>query len=407
MRILYLTQWFDPEPGVIKGPAFVHGLEAGGNEVTVVTGIPNYPTGKVYPGYRIRLFQRERLLGCNVERLPLYPSHSSSSVARAANFLSFWFSALVYGLVRAGRYDIVYVYHPPITVGLAAAMFGWVRRRRFILEIQDLWPDMLAASGMAGTGRLARILNPVCNFVYRRATQIIVQSQGMRERLIERGVPASKLTVIRNPADPTALERPSPMPREVLGLGEGFAIIYGGNLGAAQRLSSAVEAAKLAAERGATFEMRLMGHGIEAEPLRLRTQEMGVPNVSFRPPVAKEDVPAVFQSADALLIQWADDPLFGITIPSKTQFYLACGKPILAALSGETAEILRESGAAVVVPSGDVEAMAEAMTAMSQMSRETLDEMGRRGAEYYARNFSYEKMVEATLAVIEKAAARR
>src|SRR5690606_15377190 len=117
----YLTQWFDPEPGVIKNPAFVRAIEAAGHEVTVVTGIPNYPTGKFHPGYGFRLFQQEEIDGVLVKRLPLIPSHSRSSLGRALNFLSFFVSALLYGLFRVGRYDLVYAYHPPITVGLAAA----------------------------------------------------------------------------------------------------------------------------------------------------------------------------------------------------------------------------------------------------------------------------------------------
>ena len=124
MKILYLTQWFEPEPNIVKGPAFIRALMAAGHDVETVTGFPNYPTGRIYPGYRLRPIHREFIDGVPVVRLPLYPSHSLSSLGRAANFLSFFVSALVYGLLKVGRSDIIYVYHPPITVGLAAALFG-------------------------------------------------------------------------------------------------------------------------------------------------------------------------------------------------------------------------------------------------------------------------------------------
>src|SRR5882757_3666973 len=120
MRIMYLTQWFEPEPNIVKGIAFVRALEAAGHEVTVVTGFPNYPTGRVYPGYRIRPFMRETVEGAQLVRLPLYPSHDGSSWRRALNFLSFFATALLYCLTRRTRYALAYVYHPPITVGLAA-----------------------------------------------------------------------------------------------------------------------------------------------------------------------------------------------------------------------------------------------------------------------------------------------
>jgi colanic acid biosynthesis glycosyl transferase WcaI len=404
MNIIYLTQWFDPEPGVIKGPAFVRQIEAAGHQVTVVTGFPNYPTGIIYPGYRQTLLRREIVDGVDVERIPLYPSHSRSSFGRAMNFFSFFASAFVYGLLRSGKADLIYVYHPPITVGLAAALFGWFRRKKFVIEIQDLWPDMLSASGMTGTGRLARVLGPVCNFVYARAAHVIVQSEGMRTRLIERGVPPGKLTTIRNPADLTALERPRPWARGDLDFSDRLAILYGGNLGAAQQLGSAIRATKQASDVGVGIDLLLMGRGIDAENLKALATELNSESVRFREPVAKEDVPAVFQAADVLLIQWASNPLFDITIPSKTQFCLASGKPILAALSGETAEILRESGAAIVVPPGDADAMADAMTRLSSMPRDELNAMGKRGEDYYRRTFSFEKMVADTVKVIEAAA---
>ena len=404
MKIMYLTQWFDPEPGVIKGPAFVRQIEAAGHQVTVVTGFPNYPTGKIYPGYKQALLRREIIGGVHVERIPLYPSHSHSSVGRAINFISFFASAFVYGLLRSGKADLIYVYHPPITVGLAAALFGWVRGKKFVIEIQDLWPDMLSASGMAGTGRLARILGPVCNFVYARAAHVIVQSEGMRTRLIERGVPPKKLTTIRNPADPTALERPQPANRSDLGFSDRLAILYGGNLGAAQQLATAIRAAKLAEDRGARFDLRIMGRGIEADNLKTISSELASDAVTFRDAVPKEDITAIFRAADVLLIQLAPDPLFDITIPSKTQFYLAAGRPILAALSGETDEILRESGAAIVVPPADVEAMADAIVALASMPKDELAAMGRNGENYSRDSFSFEKVVEATLAVIDVAA---
>ncbi len=176
LRIAYLTQWFEPEPNIIKGVAFVQALQAAGHEVTVITGFPNYPEGRIYPGYRLRLLQRETLGGVPVIRLPLYPSHDGSSVRRSLNFLSFFLSCLVYLTIRRTRFDMAYVYHPPITVGLAAAIAGLFRRLPFVLDVQDLWPDTIAATGMPGAARLVGPLGACCAFVYRRASAIVAQS---------------------------------------------------------------------------------------------------------------------------------------------------------------------------------------------------------------------------------------
>lgn len=403
MKILYLTQWFDPEPGVIKGVDFVRALGAAGHEVTVVTGLPNYPTGRIYPGYRFRLFQTEEIDGVRVERLPLYPSHSTSSLGRALNFLSFFVSALLYGLLRGGRYDLAYVYHPPITVGLAAALFGPLRRLPFVLEIQDLWPDTVVTSGMTGTSRLASVLSGLCNFTYRRARAIVLQSEGMRTRLIERGTPAAKLHVIRNWADANALARPA-AERTALGFGDGFALVYGGNLGRMQALDTAIDAMQRFAARGGTGDLYLIGDGIEREALQAHAARIGANNVHFVDRMPQNEVVRWYAAADALLLHIARDPLFEITIPSKTQFYLAAGKAIVAGIDGEAAAILRASGAAMLAPPQDADALCDAITAMAAASPAERDAMGERGAGYYRRMLGFEAGIAATLEVIAAAA---
>ncbi|MDB5703906.1 MAG: glycosyl transferase group 1 [Sphingomonas bacterium] len=405
-RILYLTQWFDPEPGVIKGPAFVRALEAGGYDVTVVTGFPNYPGGRLYPGYRLRPIMRETIDGARVTRLPLYPSHDGSSLKRALNFLSFFLSTLFYCLARSGRYDLVYVYHPPITVGLAAVLAGMVRRRPLILEIQDLWPDTVSASGMAGTGRLAGILGRICAFVYRRATRIIVQSEGMRRTLIERDVPPARLATVRNWADAEALAEPATIDPADYGFGKRFSIVYGGNLGRAQALETVVDAAAIAGAHNADIDMVFFGDGIDADRLRAHAWAVGATCVRFEARVPKAIITGIFDHADALLIHLADHPLFAITIPSKTQFYLAMGRPILAAVRGEAAELLSESRAALVVPPGDAAALAEAMIALAAMPAAERAAMAASGRAYYQATLSFDKGIASTLEVVADALRR-
>ena len=391
MRILYLTQWFDPEPNVVKGPAFVRALEAAGHEVTVVTGFPNYPAGRIYPGYRLRLIQRERIAGVDVVRLPLYPSHDASSLRRSLNYFSFFVSALIYVLLRGGRYDLVYAYHPPITVGLAAALPLMLRRRSLILDVQDLWPDTLPATGMPAAALLAWPLGAICRFVYRRASRILVQSEGIRNALIARDVPEDKLVTVRNWATSTP-HIPPPPPKLSA---DRFTLVYGGNLGPAQGLGVVADAAGLLAVRSAPIEIALYGEGLCAEGLRQRSRDL--PNLTVRPRVGLDEIAAIFRGADALLLTLRDDPLFAITLPSKLQFYLAMGRPIVAAVGGEAADLLRASGAAIVSPPGDAVALAAAVRSMAALGAELRDEMGRAGRAFYAAHFSFERGVTATL----------
>lgn len=394
MRILYLTQWFDPEPNIIKGIAFVRALEAAGHEVTVVTGLPNYPGGRIYPGYRPRPIQHETIQGVRIVRLPLYPSHDASSLRRSLNFLSFFVSALVYCLLRGGRYDLAYVYHPPITVGLAAAIGGGLRGLPFVLEIQDLWPDTLAATGLRGAARLMRPIGAVCRLVYVRACAIIVQSEGMRRVLATRGVPDAKLSVIRNWADAEFAGAVIP---ERVGPGR-FTIVYGGNLGRAQGLDTVVDAAAIAARDRPEIEVLLYGDGIDAPALRERAAGSSVVRLAGR--VSRDRIAAVFAGSDALLLHLNDDPLFAITIPSKTQFYLAMGRPIVAGIAGEAADILGRSGAALVVPPGDAPALARAFVELAAMSQEKREAMGAAGRRFYADNLSFERGMARTLEII-------
>ncbi|HEY4029923.1 MAG TPA: glycosyltransferase family 4 protein [Caulobacteraceae bacterium] len=397
MRILYLTQWFEPEPHVIKGLKFVRALQAAGHEVTVVTGFPNYPTGRLYPGYRLRPIQRERIEGVEVIRLALYPSHDANSVRRSLNYLSFFLSALVYLLVRRERFDRAYVYHPPITVGLAAAVAGLVRRLPFILDIQDLWPDTLAAVGMEGGRRLSRPIGWLCAFVYRRAAAIVAQSDGMRAALAARGVPADKLVTIHNWADvePSGVGHAAPLDPHH------FVVVYGGNLGKAQGLSTVLEAAARLRDLRPDILIRLYGDGVEAAALRAQAQALDLSNLEIHPHIGKAEITEVFARADALLVHLTDHPLFTITVPSKIQAYLATGRPIAAGIAGEAARLLGESGAAMVAPPSDPAALAAAIAALADIPADARRRMGLKGRRYYQRNLAFQQGLYRTLRLLD------
>jgi len=391
MRIAYVTQWFEPEPNIVKGIAFVRALEEAGYEVTVVTGLPNYPEGRIYPGYRLRLIQREVIGGVRVVRLPLYPSHDRSSLRRSLNFLSFFLSALLYLRLRRSRFDLAYVYHPPITVGVAAAL----ARIPFVLDVQDLWPDTIAATGMAGASRLLGPLSACCRFAYGRALSIVVQSEGIRSALLDRGVPASKITVIGNWAGTESSELPDTTERS-----GPFKLVYGGNLGRAQQMGHVLEAARILQRDRADIRIDLIGSGVDELDLRYDAQRFGLTNVRFAGRVSQPDVVRALANADALLMHLSDDPLFEITIPSKTQFCLAMGRPIVAGVNGEVGRLLRESGAAIVVPPANPPALAAAIVELASLSHSRRDEMGRSGAQYYRRHMSFSKGLDRTLAVL-------
>lgn len=403
MRILFVTQWFEPEPA-FKGVAFAAGLRARGHVVEVATAFPNYPGGKLYPGYRIRPYRRETMMGIPVHRLAIWPSHNESSIGRIANYLSFFASVLLFGLLQGSRYDLVYAYHPPIMPAAAAGIFCRLYKRPLVVEIQDLWPDSVAASGMAG-GRIPVLLGRLCDFVYRRAIRIIPQSDRMRDRLLQRGVPAAKLRRIYNWSTYSPAIREEDFPAAIKdAFEERFNIVYGGNLGQAQALHSLIDAAARASAHHPSIHLHLFGDGIERAALAAYAERIAPRNITLHGPVGRLAMDRIFDRADVLAVQLKDDALYTITIPSKVQHYLACGKPIVAGLSGEAADLLHASGAAILCPPQDVDAMAEAICRIVTMTPLERAAMGASGRQYYEMHMGFERALAETIDVIGAAA---
>jgi glycosyltransferase involved in cell wall biosynthesis len=318
-------------------------------------------------------------------------------VRRSLNYLSFFFSALAYLLLRRERYDVAYVYHPPITVGLAAAMAGLLRPLPFILDVQDLWPDTLGATGMAGARGLTPLIGKLCAFVYWRAQAIVAQSEGIGQALEARGVPSRKLTTIHN----WAIAEPGAVRSAEQLVPHRFVVVYGGNLGLAQGLKTVVDAAVNLRERRPDILIRLYGDGVEAASLKERASALGLTNFEIHGRVGKAEIEEVFSRADALLVHLADHPLFTITVPSKIQAYLATGRPIAAGIAGEAARLLLDSGAALVAPPGDADALARTLAALADMPAEARRRMGLRGRRYYLRNLAFRRGVHRTLRLLD------
>lgn len=381
-RILLLTQWFNPEP-TPKGLVFARELVHQGFEVEVVTGFPNYPGGKVYPGYRIKWLQREVMDGVLVTRLPLYPNHGQSAVKRVLNYASFAASSLVYGLFMAKRADVIYAYHPPLTVGITASLIRLLRRIPVVYDIQDMWPDTLRATGMLNNTRALNIVATVCRWVYRRVDHIVVLSPGFKNLLQQRGVPESKVDVIHNWADDAALVAPKGHLPPDFPAADRFRILFAGNMGKAQALDAVLDAAALLQARASRICFVMLGGGVEVDRLKRRATDLQLRNMIFLPPVPMAEVGTLLNAADALLVHLRKDPLFEITVPSKTQAYMAVGKPLLMAVEGDAADLVRQSGGGVPAESENAESIAAVAETMATLSPGELADMGRKAQDYY------------------------
>lgn len=404
MRILLLTQWFDPEP-TFKGLLFARELAARGHEVEVLTGFPNFPGGKVYPGYQIRPWVHEQIDGINVVRVALYPSHNSSGLHRVFNYASFALSAAVIGTVLIKKPDVMYVYHPPITVGFAAAVIGFFRRIPFVYDIQDLWPDTVAASGMMSNPGALGLLGSLCKFVYRCASHITVLSPGFKKTLAARGVPPGKVDVIYNWCDEKVINVDYEPGEHLASRVDKFSILFAGTMGTAQGLESVLQAAQICQRTAPTAEFVFVGGGVERAKLERMAEKMQLDNVRFMPRQPMHTMGGILAGADVLLVHLKDDPLFRITIPSKTQAYLAAGKPILMGVRGDAADLVKRSQSGVLCEPSNPQSIADAVKELVNLGPERLAAMGRNGRALYDRELSVsigvEKFVNVFKAVVD------
>jgi glycosyltransferase involved in cell wall biosynthesis len=378
VKLLILSQHFWPEAFRINEVAAA--LVQQGVEVTVLTGQPNYPEGKLFPGYRAWGLQCERHAdGYDIVRVPLYPRGSGGARRLVLNYLSFIASGALLGAwqLRGRRIDVVFVYATsPILQALAALWLGFVKRAKVVTWVQDLWPDSLAITGYVRSPRLLAAVAGVTRFIYRRCDRLLVQSLAFVAP-VEAMAGGTPVAVHENPGDRDAPMLPLP---EALRVPEGsFTLVFAGNLGRVQALETVLLAAEQA---GDGLVWMLVGSGALSDWLAAEVQRRGLGRRVLLP--GRFDaalMPALFAQADALLVTLNRAPALAQVVPSKIQAYLAAGRPILGGLDGEGARVLREAGAGIAVPAEDAAALAAAaqdLRAMSAAQRAALGEAGRR-----------------------------
>jgi colanic acid biosynthesis glycosyl transferase WcaI len=407
MKILLLTQWYPPEPQKFRSD-LAETLQTLGHEVTVLTGFPNYPSGNLYPGYRLRFWQRETIRGIPVIRVPLFPDHSTSSWKRSLNYLSFSMAAALLGPWLIPKPDIVYVFAPPLTL----ACPGWLLRKIFCVplacEIQDMWPETLAATGMLQNRRILGLMDRLGKWFYRRGGAIRVISPGFRDNLLGKGVPAEKIHYIPNWVD-TEFYYPHEYDRELAEqtqLAGRFNVMYAGTIGRAQGLEVALDAANRLRDLP-DVQFVLVGDGTDLTSLQQAARERGLTNVKFLGRHPESTMARLFALADVLLLHLRDEPLFRITIPHKTYTYMAVGKPILDAVEGDTAATVEAARAGLTCPSANAEALAATVRKFHALSASERNAMGQDGRRTACEVFHRDILVRQIAEMLEKVLAEQ
>ena len=389
MRVLLLTQLFQPEPNHLKGLAFAKELNTRGHNVQVLTGFPNYPGGRFYKGYKVSPVFKEIIEGVTVIRIPHYPSHDSSGIKRIISYISFAACASIWGIFHIQKPDIVHVYQGPGTLAIPAVIMALLLRIPFVLDIQDMWPESVMSSGMLRMPFASSILHTLSKWTCKHARRIIVLSKGYKRVLIDRGVPGSKIDVIYNwcPEDqPKATSTPFD---DAFQQYKGLKIIYAGNLGPFQRLDTVIKAASIVQDTATAVIFYLIGDGVQYEQLKQLASELNVSNVKFIPRQTVSVINRLMQQADALLIHLKNDSLTFIGIPQKTQAYLFAGRPILVGVNGDCAELVKVAGAGIAFEPENPTSLADAVKNLALMSKRERNKIAVCGKQFYHNKLAF------------------
>ncbi len=388
IRVLIVSQYFWPESFRIND--LVLGLTERGYEVTALTGKPNYPTGSFFRGYGFWTPLYDDYKGVRVVRVPIIPRGRGGRARLVLNYVSFVLSASLFGpLLCRGRYDAIFVFEPsPVTVGLPAIVFKWLNNAPILFWVQDLWPDSLLATGAVQSPATLRLVERLVRFIYRNCDRILVQSQRFRSSIERLGVESDRIVYFPNTAEalyiPVTLDSNAP---ERTMLPSGFRVMFAGNIGAAQDFGTILSAAERLRER-TDIHWIIFGEGRRfswvQEQVRRRRLDAVVHLMGHH---LVESMPRYFSLSDVMLLTLKKHSVFALTIPAKLQSYMACAKPIIAAIEGEGARIIREAGAGLAVPMEDPEALAEAVLTLYQMPQTQRGEMGTQGRRYFEEHF--------------------
>lgn len=405
MNILFLTDNFPPESNAPASRTYEHVRQwvTDGHEVTIITCAPNFPAGILYEGYQNRWYQKENMDGINVVRVKTYITANEGFLKRTLDYLSFMVTGTVATLFQS-RPDIIIATSPQFFTTLAGYLASVFHRRPYVFELRDLWPASITAVGAMKSGRIIRLLERLEMFLYRKAALIVSVTEAFKLELIERGIPAEKIAVVRNGADLTRYQ-PQPKCQELLDeyqLRDKFVIGYIGTHGMAHGIPSIVKAAaKMQHDPDIVF--LFAGGGAARAALERDVAEQGLANVRLIPTQPKSRMPQLWSICDIALIPLRDQSLFRSVIPSKLFECMAMGIPVIMSVpDGEATQIVRDTGCGLVVAPEDPDALQQAILRLrsDESQWNALKENCAAAAPQYSRSNLAQTMIKAVSHVI-------
>jgi glycosyltransferase involved in cell wall biosynthesis len=392
MKILFITDNFPPEVNAPATRTFEHCKEwvKKGDEVTVITCAPNFPKGKVYEGYKNKLYQKEEIEGIKVIRVWSYISANEGFAKRIIDFLSFAFMAFWVGLFK--KTDVIIATSPQFFTTWTAETLATLKRKPWVFELRDIWPESIRAVGaISGDSKIFKFLEKLELRLYKRSSRVISVTESFKRNLIERGIDGEKVKVVLNGAN---LERFSKMKKdaalvEKYNLKGKFVVGYVGTHGMAHKLDFILNSWP---KDNPNFHLILMGDGAEKSKLVELAKTLNIPNISFIPSMLKEDVPAYLSLMDVSLVPLKKSDLFKTVIPSKIFENSAMQIPILLGVEGESADIIQKYNAGLCFEPENKE---DFLTQLNLLKEDkTIYENCQAGCLTLAKEFDRKKMAE-------------
>lgn len=394
MKVLIISQYFFPEEFKINDLA--RELVSRGHQVTVLTGKPNYPKGEYFNGYQYDGVVKEDYHGAEVIRVPLRKRGAGGGKNLALNYLSYVINANRYIRNNRMKFDAILVYEiSPITQAYPALYCKKKYGGKVLLWVQDLWPESVTAAGGVTNKFVLCVLDRMVKRIYQKCDVLMVQSDGFKESILSKGDFGSKIVYAPNWAEDLYLEKKLVNEEDIKAMiPDGFRVMFAGNVGNAQDVDSIIKAAN---ETRVYPEIKwvIVGDGRARETVEAQAKELGLSDTVYflgRHPMA--EMPTFFSFADVMIVSLRDEYIFSLTVPAKTQSYMASGKPIVSMLNGEGNRIVNEAQCGLTAPSGDYRKLAENVIAMFKMNKEEREQMGKNGLDYYLKHFDKKTVVD-------------
>ncbi len=379
MKILVVCQYYTPEPFRISD--ICEELVKRGHEVTVVTGVPNYPEGIIYEGYRKRGKRRENVNGVEVHRC-FTIGRRTGTIFRFLNYYSYAISSWLHINSLKDSFDVVFVNQlSPVMMAYAGIRAKKKWKIPMVLYCLDLWPESLVAGDVSKDSKIYKIFYQISKYIYRMADQILVTSRMFSQYFEEQfGISKEKVQYLPQYAEEIFCENELEVRKDTIDL------TFAGNIGTVQSVDTIIKAASILKDKYTNLRWHIIGGGVELDNMKKLADELQLTNVIFYGRRSVEEMPKYYAMSDAMLVTLKDESVLSMTLPGKVQSYMAAGKPIIGAINGETAQVIEEAGCGYCCEAEDAEGLAKCVEQLIHHANKV--ELGEVAQKYYEERFS-------------------